>query len=342
MSFIWSSLLLLLLCVPLLALLYLRIQKRNREIAARMGSLGLVRDSVTGQAQSRRHLPAIMFLIGVTILILSLARPQAVISLPKREGTVILAFDVSGSMSADDLKPTRMEAAKAAAGEFVENQPDIVRIGVVAFSDGGIAVQSPTNDKANTLATIERLVPRRGTSVGNGMLVALNTIAVDAGDPPFLNAYNFSNPLQPQRDSAPLSDQLPQGWYPSAVILLLTDGENNQDPDPVVVTDLAVDLGVRIYTIGIGSPEGATVTVEGFTVHSQLDESILQYIAQTSGGEYYNAGNEEQLHEIYRDIEPRLSIKKEEIEITSLLAGLGMVLFVIGGLVSMVWFGRIP
>ena len=344
MSFIWSSLLILLLCVPLLVLLYARNLKRKRELAARYGSLGFLRDSSTGQVKIRRHAPALLFLSGIAVLIFSLARPQATISLPKREGTVILAFDVSGSMSADDLKPTRMEAAKAAAREFVNNQPSVVRVGVVAFSDGGIAVQPPTNDRQQTLATIDRLVPRRGTSIGNGILVSLNVIAVDAGDPPFLGTDALSNNVKPP-SAGQSQDRLylaPQGWYPSAVILLLTDGENNQSPDPILATDIAIDLGVRIYTIGIGSPEGTTVTVEGFTVFSKLNESILQAISESSGGMYYSAGSEGELRKIYNDIEPRLSIKKENIEITSILGGISMTLFLIGALFSMIWFGRIP
>ena len=342
MSFIWSSLLILLLCVPLLAYLYVRLQRRRRAALAQFGSLGTLRDS-SGQGASRLgQLPAFLFLSGTTILILSLARPQATLSLPKREGTVILTFDVSGSMSADDIEPTRMEAAKAAARDFVQHQPGNIRLGMVAFSDGGITVQAPTNNREETIAAIERLVPRRGTSIGNGILVALNTIAVDAGDEGFLSTNNLPNPSQPLPGSAPQTNQILQGWYPSAVIVLLTDGENNQEPDPVVVTDLAVDLGVRIYTIGIGSPEGTTITVDGFTVFSQLNESVLQSIAETSGGEYYSAASEEELRKIYSDIEPLLTIKKEEIEITSIFSGAGMILFLIGGLVSLIWFGRVP
>jgi len=336
MSFIWSSLLYLLVCVPLLMLLYMRIQRQRRDVAARYGSLGLAPDSSRSTTSSRRTLPAILFLIGITILILSLARPQATISLPKIEGTVILTFDVSGSMAADDLKPTRMEAAKTAARDFVENQPTTVLIGVVAFSDGGITVQAPTEKRDEILATIDRLVPRRGTSLGNGMLVALNTIVVDAGDPPFLSTTNFSDPSQPEPGS------VPEGWYPSAAIVLLTDGENNQSPDPVAAADLAADFGVRIYTVGIGSAEGATITVEGFTVHSQLNEHLLQYIAATTGGVYYNAGNEDQLLRIYDDLVPKLSIKKEEMEVTFLFAAIGMLLFLVGGAISLLWFGRVP
>jgi len=336
MSFIWSSLLYLLVLVPLLIWLYLRMQKRRRAIAARYGDLGAVRESSQGSSRVKPHLPAILFLIGFTVLILSLARPQATVSLPKIEGTVILAFDVSGSMAADDLQPTRMEAAKTAAREFVDNQPSTVLIGIVAFSDGGIAVQPPTDKREDVIAAIDRLVPRRGTSIGNGILVSLNTIVVDAGDPPFLSPDTTAAPTQPEPDA------LPQGWYPNAAIVLLTDGENNQDPDPIAATDLAADLGVRIYTVGVGKPEGAIITVEGYTVLSQLNEPVLQYIAATTGGVYYNAGNEEQLNQIYGDLEPKLSIKTEEMEVTSLFAGAGMSLFVLGAAFSLFWFGRVP
>jgi len=336
MSFIWPTLLLTLLCVPLLVVLYLRIQQRRRKFAAQYGSLGLVHNAKGAGPGVRRHIPALIFLTGITLLLISMARPQATVSLPRMEGTVILTFDVSGSMAADDLKPTRMEAAKAAALDFVDNQPSSVLIGVVAFSDGGISVQVPTEKRDEIAATIERLVPRRGTSVGNGMLVALNTIAVSAGDPPILNTSTLSAGESAEPVPAP------QGWYTSAVIVLLTDGENNQDPDPVAAADLAADLGVRVYTVGIGTPAGAMVTVEGFTVLSQLNEPMLQYIADTTGGAYYNAGNEEDLRKIYNDLKPTLSIKREEMEITSILAGVGMLVFLIGGAISLLWFGHIP
>ncbi|MEP6895883.1 MAG: VWA domain-containing protein, partial [Chloroflexota bacterium] len=244
MSFIWSSLLYFLLIVPLLLWLYFRTQRQRRDIAARYGGMGLVNNANKNSVGVRRHIPAFIFLIAITILLISVARPQAKVSLPKFQSTVILTFDVSGSMAADDLKPTRMEAAKAAATEFVKKQPSNVLIGVVAFSDGGLSVQPPTDDRQKTYDTIYRLVPRRGTSLGNGILVALNTIVVSAGDPPFLNATSSTAPASPTVASAP------SGWYPSSVIVLLSDGENNQNPDPTAVADLAVDLGVRIYTIG--------------------------------------------------------------------------------------------
>jgi Ca-activated chloride channel family protein len=275
-----------------------------------------------------------MFLGGIAILLASTARPQATVSLPRLEGTVLLTFDISGSMAATDLQPTRMEAAKAAAMQFVKNQPQGVLIGVVAFSDGGVSVQSPSANREETFDTIERLVPRRGTSIANGILVALNTIVLQNGGQSILQS-------SPGADTGEPLPQ-PQGWYPSSVIVLLSDGENNQDPDPIAAADLAADLGVRVYTVGIGSPQGIDLEVEGFTVHTQLDEEMLRSVSLITGGQYYNAANEDELFRIYNDLEPKLSVKKEAMEITSLFAALGMLVFLFGGALSLFWFGRVP
>ena len=336
MSFIWPTLLLMLLCVPFLVFLYFRLQRRRHSFAARYGSLGLVHDTVGSGIGARRHLPAMIFLAGITILLFSLARPQATVSVPKLGGTVMLTFDVSGSMAADDLKPTRIEVAKAAARQFVEKQPSTVSIGVVVFSDGGISVQPPTENRDETLATIDRLVPRRSTSIGNGILVALNAIVVDAGDPPILK----TDPDVPLGPTNPIP--APQGWYPSAAIVLLTDGENTAPPDPIMAAQLAAELGVHIYTVGVGTVEGTTIETEGLTVHTSLDESVLQLIASETGSRYYDAGKEEELRKIYDDLEPKLSMKPEDIEMTSIFAGVSMIVFLIGGLLSLLWFGHVP
>jgi Ca-activated chloride channel family protein len=331
MSFIWNSMLGFLLLVPVLVLIYIALYRRRNRMAEQSGFT--FTQVANAQMGVRRHVPVLIFLLGITVLLISLARPQATISLPKFEGTVVLVFDVSGSMAAEDAEPTRLEAAKEAAMAFVDNQPASVRIGVVAFSDGGINVQQPSADRNSTVATIERLVPRRGTSLGQGLLVALNAIAVDAGDPPLLDTENLSleeGVIEP-----------PQGWYPSAAIVLFSDGENNEFPDPLVVTDLAVDLGVRVYTVGVGSLEGSVINVEGMSIHTQMNEAMLTQIADTSGGQYYFAGDENNLELIYDDLKPTLSIKPDEMELTSLFAGFGMLIFLVGGALSFLWFGRV-
>ena len=336
MSFIWPETLLLLLVIPLFVMLYIRMEQRRRRIATRYGRLGLVQETAGRGLGLRRHITPALFLLSLTILIVALARPQTVVSLPRIEGTVILAFDVSGSMAADDLKPTRMEAAKAAARDFVERQPPGVQIGVVAFSDSGFAVQAPTNDPETILASVNRLTPERGTSLGQGILASLNTIsAVDAGQAPPLTGNLTPAPT-------PTPTPVPDGMYTSAVIVLLSDGENNVSPDPLAAAQTAADRGVRIYTVGIGSAAGTTLHVNGFTVHTQLDEAMLQQISQLTDGAYYNAESEQSLREIYENLNLQLVIKPDEMEVTSILAGAGILVLLIGGALSLLWFSRLP
>jgi Ca-activated chloride channel family protein len=275
-------------------------------------------------------------LFSLAALVIGLARPQAQVSLPRLQGTVILVFDVSGSMTADDIKPTRLDAAKAAAQSFVQAQPLTVQVGVVAFSDSGFSVQAPTNDQASVLAAIQRLAPTRGTSLGTGIQVALTAIA-DSISPPVPRYYTNLTPAP-----IPSPTPVPPGTYTPAVIILLTDGENNMNPDPLAAAQAAADRGVRIHTIGLGSTAGTTVHVNGFTVFTQLDDPLLKQISQLTGGTYYNATDAAQLHKIYSDIGRQLIVKPQVTEVTSLFAGLGILVLLVGGAFSLLWFGRMP
>jgi Ca-activated chloride channel homolog len=338
MSFIWPAMLLLVLTIPIGVGLYLVLERRRRRRAAAYGLVALAggRDSVSQPGRLRRRLPAAFILAGLTILIVSLARPQSVVSLPRLEGTVILSFDVSGSMAADDLTPTRMEAAKAAAREFVERQPPSVLIGVVAFSDSGFSIQVPTNDETKVLAAIDRLAPERGTSIARGILSSLATIAAADADPT-TNYYTNRSPA-PSPEPTPV----PKGTYASAAIVLLTDGENNQRPDPLAAARTAADRGVRIYTVGVGSAAGTTIEVEGFKVHSQLDEPMLREISEITDGAYFAADDPKELSAIYESIDTRLVLRPEAMEVTSLFAGAGVLVLLIGGVSSLLWLGRLP
>jgi len=335
MTFIWPHMLWSLLLVPLFVVGYLLLQRRRRRITSNYGSLGIVRGPSGRTPGFTRHLPQTVFLAGLAILTFTLARPQAVVSLPRVEGTVILAFDVSGSMAATDFKPTRMEAAKVAAQDFIQHQPPGVVIGVVGFSDSGFAVQPPTNDRDALLASIKRLSPQNGTSVAHGIEASLNTIAANNQAAPL--TYSNLLPTLP-----PTPTPVPKGTYTSAVIVLLSDGENNESPDPLAEAQVAADRGVRIYTVGIGSAAGTNVHVNGFTVHTQLDEETLKQIAQISGGAYFNAQNEQDLLKIYDSLGSSLVVKPEKTEITSLFAGASIVVLLIGGVLSLAWFSRLP
>ncbi len=335
MTFAWPMMLLTLTSIPLLVLLYGRLLRRRCRIAATYGELGLDRPGAIGPSGARRHLPPALFLLGLTILMVSAARPQMAVSLPRQVGTVILAFDVSGSMAADDVQPTRIEAAKTAARDFVGAQPPSVDVGVVAFSDSGFSVQVPTNDEEAVLGAINRLAPQLGTSLANGIYMSLNVIESGQGQAPLI----YSN-LTPAPTETPTA--VPQGYHAPAAIVLLTDGENNEDPDPLAAAQTAADRGVRIYTVGLGSPSGTTLEINGFSVHTQLDGQLLQQIADLTGGAYYGAEDQGDLEAIYRDLATRLTIKSEKTEVTSLFAGAGALVLLIAGIISLTWYGRVP
>jgi Ca-activated chloride channel family protein len=315
--------------IPVLVGVYIWLFRKRRSVSIDVGPMRMMQNSAGKNLGTRRHIAPFLYLMGLSILLFSLSRPEVFIELPRIEGTVILAFDVSKSMEAEDILPTRMEAAKEAAKIFVENQPSTIQIGVVAFSNGGLIVQPPTDDQADILSTIERLGPQGSTSLGQGIFSALNAIA---GEAIAIDPAVFE-------DSTPTVDI---GHFPSSVILLLTDGENTSSPDPLEISQIAAEAGVRIYPVGIGSQEGAILQIDGFNVSTQLDETALQAIADLTNGSYYRAEDEESLQEIYQNVDLRLAIRGEKMEVTAILAGFSLLLFLLGGALTLFWFGRMP
>jgi Ca-activated chloride channel homolog len=336
-SFIWPPALLLVLLIPLGIILYRSLDRRRRRGIEAFGvrAAETMRPS-TGLDRLRQRLPAVLIVAGLAVLVVGLARPQGTVALPREEGTVILAFDVSGSMAATDLTPSRMAAAKAAAKDFVERQPPSIAIGVVAFSDAGLTVQQPTNDQAAVIASIDRLAPQKGTAVGAGILASLDAIAAaEAG--PNVDYYSNQSPAP-----APSPTPVPAGTHAPAVIVLLSDGENNERPDPMTAAQAAADRGVRVYTVGLGSAAGTTLDLNGYRVHTQLDAATLQQIAQTTGGTYYGATDTASLMSIYDHLDTQLVVRPEQIELTSAFAGIGLALLAVGALASLRWQGLLP
>jgi Ca-activated chloride channel family protein len=316
--------------VPLLVLAYVRLVVRRRSRRAeRLASEGLVATPTSRRGlRWRRHVPFALFASAIVLVCVGLARPSMSFALPQREGTVILAFDVSNSMRADDLEPTRMAAAKAAATAFVERQPSTIKIGVVAFGDSALTVLRPTNVQEEAVAAIRRLSPGGGTSLGQGLFTSLSTIA---GKPLLLD------------ESALESDagEVDIGFFGSSAIVLLSDGENTSRPDPVRLAEVASSAGVPVHAIGVGTPEGTVIEVEGFNVATALDEDLLTEIADVSNGSYNRAGDAATLARIYESIDLELKQVDEEREVTALFAAAGALLLAIGSLLSIAWFGRV-
>jgi Ca-activated chloride channel family protein len=342
MSFTWPFMLLSLALIPIGLLLFRRLDSGRRRRVAAIGGVGLGQGSrVSRRRGALARIPAVLVLGGLVVISVALARPQAVVSLPRQEGTVILAIDVSASMAATDLAPTRIAAAKVAAKDFVARQPTGILIGVVAFSDSGVSVQAPTDDQATILSAIDRLTPQRGTALAQGINASLKAIAVaEAG--PWANDY-YTNPTPGSSPTAAATPApVPAGTHTSAAIVLLSDGENNENPSPMTAAQTAANEGIRIYTVGVGSVAGTTVNLNGFMVHTQLDEATLQQISTTTGGTYYAATDAGQLRSVYDNLDLGVFVQPQMTEITALLAGLGLLLLLGGAVTSLVWLGRLP
>ena len=345
MTFQWISMLWFLLLVPALVLFYLWAQRRRQKFAIRYASLMLVKDALGRGPGFRRHIPALLFLIALAVMILALARPLATITLPSNRGTVILALDVSGSMRAQDVKPSRLDAAKEAALEFVNKQPPRVRIGVAAFGGTAALVQAPTIVRDDVRAAIERLRLQRGTAIGSGILVSLDAIFEDEqqAQPPTDQAAQAQNdPMLPAPPPPPEPDPVAPGSNTTAVIVLLSDGQNNQGPDPLDAAEKAANRGIRIYTVGLGSVRGDVVGFEGRAFRVGLDEVGLKRIAQNTGGQYFKATDAGELLKIYKSLSTRLIVGKDQTEVTALFTAIAMALLLVAGMLSLLWFNRLP
>lgn len=318
--------------VPALVVAYVRMVRSRQRRAQRLAAEGLVPVGA-GAAPSRRrslrrHLPFALFAAAVALVAFSLARPSATITLPDRQGTVILAFDVSNSMRAKDLEPTRMDAAKEAAAAFVEKQPAAIEIGVVAFGDSAVTVLRPTTVKEEVTAAIERLSAGGGTSLGQGIFTALTTIA--------------GKPITVDPDALESdAGELDIGFFGSAAIVLLSDGENTGRPDPATMAEVASTAGVKVHAIGLGTEQGTVVEIEGFNVATALDADTLATIAETTDGTYSEAADADELAKVYDSIDLEFERVEKEREITALFAAAGGLLLVLGSALSIAWAGRV-
>jgi Ca-activated chloride channel family protein len=305
-----------------LALAY-RWLHRQRARALAAAGLGA---TTKGWAGIRRHVPPALFLTALVLLLVGVARPQATVKIPRASGTVILAFDVSNSMTATDVTPSRLAAAQTAATGLVKAQPDTVDIGVVAFDQGALTAQLPSHNHDQTIAAINRLKAAGGTSLGQAILASLTVIV---GKP--------VNLPDPNSDASPPD----LGYWGSATIVLLSDGEDTGGPDAVAAAGLAADAGVHIQTVGIGTTEGTTIQVDGYQVATALDEDLLTQIATTTAGTYHRAGDAQSLDQIYRSLDLRITAKPEFLELTGVAVAAAVALLTIGGVLMISWYGRI-
>lgn len=360
MTFIWMDMLWLLLLVPLLIGAYIWLLRRRKKAAMRYANLAIVKQAMGKSVGWRRHVPPALLLAALTVLIIAVARPAAVVELASSRATVILSMDVSGSMRARDVEPSRIVAAQEAAKAFIKNQPADVQIGIVAFASAAVLVQAPTIDREALYQAINGFDLRRGTAVGSGVLVALATIFPDqsfdldgSGDqrdqlglPSFggerFGATGGADGLLGTAPT-PVAKHMPvePGSYQSAVVILLTDGATTTGPDPIAAGRLAGDYGVKVFTVGFGSASGDVVDFGGRSMRAQLDSATLQAIADATEGEYYEATSAADLAGVYDSLSTRLISEKKLTEIAFVFAGAGALLAMAAAALSMLWFGRI-
>ena len=341
MTFIWPEMLWGLIALPLLVLLYVWLQRRRKKTTLRYASLGLVREALGKSVAWRRHLPPLLLFVAIAALLLAAARPAAVITLPSQQETIILAMDVSGSMRAADVLPDRITAAKEAAKAFVAELPRSVRIAVVQFAGTAAVVQAPTLSRDDVVAAIERFQLQRGTAIGSGIVLSLATLFPDSGIDLSQITGQRAMPPGPNDKPKPEFTPVPPGSYPSAAIILLTDGQRTTGPDPLEAAKMAADRGVRIYTVGVGTKEGETIGFEGWSMRVRLDEDTLKGIATITRADYFYAGTAEDLKKVYQGLSTRLIVEKKETEISALFAALGALLVVLAASLSVWWFGRV-
>jgi len=299
---------------PLLLVLYSLAQRRRKAYAVRFTNLNLLQEVVGRGPGIRRHIPPLLYLLGVAAMLFSLARPEAVVAVPREQAAVIMAMDISGSMSATDLAPSRMEAAKQAAQAFLDGLPNDTQVGLVSFRESAAVSVPLTREHLLVERGIDQLRADGGTAIGDALFQSLDQLAL-------------------REESA---DDQPS----PALIVLLSDGESNQGRSPVDGASRASADGIPVYTVGIGQRGQSTTIGSGQTVG--LDEDTLQAVAEMTNGQYFYAAETEALTQIYADLSSRIAWVNEPTEITAYVAGLGTLLFLIGGILSLRWFQQFP
>jgi Ca-activated chloride channel family protein len=353
MSFIWPWFTLLLLLIPLLIAIYVWILRRKRKFAVRYSSLSLIRAALPKHSRWRQHLPFILFLLSLLCLTTAVARPVAAVRVPLNRTTVILAIDVSGSMCATDVDPNRLAVAQQAALDFIEDQADDTRIGIVAFARFAEIVVPPTNDKDELKQAIRNLTTSMGTAIGSATLKSIDAISGvnQAVAPSGVN-------LGTQADETPPDE----GFYQPDIIVVLTDGANTHGTLPLDAAQQAAGRQVRIYTIGFGSDNPGQLVCSPQQLGSNafggrfgrgfgrgfggggrrrnflvLDEQTLMGMADITGGVYYRAEDADQLYDVFVNLPSEIVLQKERLEISAIFSMLGAVFATIAVALALVW-----
>jgi Ca-activated chloride channel family protein len=318
-SFEWPIALLALALLPLLVALYLWYERRRVASQARFGNPDLLPNMVDREPGRLRYLPLVVLLVGLGTMIVGVARPHATVTVPREEATIVLAMDVSRSMKADDVEPTRLDAARGAAKAFLADVPEKYRVGVVSFATRAAVGVPPTEDRALVNAALDSLQPGEGTAIGDAV-----ALAVGLGE----------------------RDREVEQAVPRSVLLISDGAQDGGRVQPAAAIEEAKKRGVPVYTVLVGTPEGV-VEEElpgGFRRIIQVPPSpeTLELLAAGTGGEYFAAVDGEQLRVVYEQLGSRLGQKEELREITDVFSAGAAAFLLVGGALSAFLFRRVP
>jgi Ca-activated chloride channel family protein len=317
MSFASPLVLLALLGIPFLIWWYRGQQRRRTRAAAAFVTPALTESVVPRRPRWRRHLPMLAFLLAVAVLIGAAARPQRSVAVPVTNGAIMITQDVSSSMKATDVAPTRLAAAQRSAEQFLATIPRGVQVGLVEFAKTPIVLQSPTTDHALTRTALGQLHTSGGTAIGDAILTSLREIR-----------------------NVPLIDRK----HPPGAILLISDGASNVGSDPIAAAREAASLHIPIYTVALGTYRGTIpITKGGTTVNVLVPPSPqeLAQIASVSGGKAFTASDTAGLRAVYSHLAAKLGHKTVKQQITASFAGVGLALLLVGSVLTLRWFGRL-
>ena len=320
MSFAAPLVLIALVAIPVLIVLYGGAQRDRRRAAAAFAAPALTASVVPRRPGWRRHAPMLAFLVALAVLVLAAARPQKTVAVPVERASIMLVTDVSGSMAATDVPPTRLEAARAAARRFVREVPKSVNVGVMALSSKPRVLTSPTRDREAINAALDQLAPRGGTGTGEAIQTATRILSRAPGV---------------------------GGKRPPAAIVLISDGTSTGEVDPVGAAQAARRAHIPVYTVALGTAQG-TITVPrpgdqpgNETRRVPPDPQGMAEVAKASGGKSYTASDASKLKDVYERLGSLLGTKNEKREITAGFAGGGLALLLLGAALSLRWFGRL-
>ena len=339
-----------LLLVPVAIVGYRLIQRRRSRYAVRFTNVDLLGNLVPRTPAWRRHVPPALYVVAMAALVLALARPSMAVQIPREEATIILTMDVSGSMMATDVAPSRLAAAKQAANDFVDQLPAGVKVGLVAFSTAPRTVVAPTTDRAAVHQGIANLQARGGTALGDAIVTSLEAAGLDTSSatanptptPSADPSTGASASPSPSASGAPGSTE-----EPVIATVLLSDGANSTgELEPIPAAEIAAALGVPVYTIALGTADGVvTVPDDNGVLHTlnvPPDTETLAAIAETTGGRAFEAPTARDLAQIYESLGSRIGYTTEEREVTQWFAAAGLLLVVTGAGLAAHWFNRFP